>query len=513
MAQPLMHRGSKLGIVNGRSLIIVGTSSGAGKSTVVTGICRWLHRLGVSVAPFKAQNMSLNSFVTVDGGEMGRAQMVQAQAAGVTPDVLMNPVLLKPGTDTTSQIIVLGQPRGDLNAKTGWAEKKDLLELVVESHRELCRRFDVVICEGAGSPAEINLRATDIANFGFARAAQVPALLVGDIDRGGLFASLIGTLAVMDPGDQDLVRGFIVNKFRGASELLQGGIDQLTQMTGRPTLGVLPYQRGLEIDAEDATDITSWLDVAAPLGNDVLSIGVIALPRASNLTDLDPLVDEPGVVLRPIYRPEEMRECDLVIIPGTRATVRDLAWMRERGFESALSQRAARGLAILGICGGYQMLGSMIDDEVESNSGQVPGLNLLPVRTVFHADKTLTQSQRLLADGTVLHGYEIHHGQVVAEGGQAFFADEGCLLGSVSGTIWHGLFENDYWRRDFLVSIAKTRGKSFVPDSHHDFASRRETRIDALADLIEAHLDLKSLQALLSGAALGSLPEVTLGLT
>jgi adenosylcobyric acid synthase len=498
--------------VNGRSLLIVGTSSGAGKSTVVTGLCRWLHRQGITVAPFKAQNMSLNSFVTVDGGEMGRAQVVQAQAAGVVPNVLMNPVLLKPGTDTTSQLIVLGHAKGDLHAATGWSEKGELLELVVESHRELCRKFDVVICEGAGSPAEINLRSTDIANFGFARAAGVSALLVGDIDRGGLFASLIGTLAVLDREDQELVRGFVVNKFRGAKELLQPGIDQLASLTGRPTLGVLPHQQGLEIDAEDATDITSWLDVAAPLGADILSIGVIALPRASNLTDLDPLVDEPGIVLRPLYRPEEMRDCALVIIPGTRATVQDLAWVRERGFESALSRRAARGQAILGICGGYQMLGSMIEDDVESGAGRIAGLNLLPAHTVFREKKVLAQTQRLLSDGTVLRGYEIHHGDVVADGGEPFFADEGCRLGSVAGTIWHGLFENDSWRRTYLLDIARAQGKSYIPDNEHDFAVRRENRINVLADLIEEHLDVKSLDVLLSGADLGSLPEVTLGL-
>ena len=498
--------------MNKGSLIIVGTSSGAGKSTVVTGLCRWLARQGISVAPFKAQNMSLNSFVTADGGEIGRAQVVQAQAAGVAPEVIMNPVLLKPGTDTTSQMIVLGQPVGDLNAASGWAKKRELLDLVVDAHRELRRRFDVVICEGAGSPAEINLRARDIANFGFARAAGVPAVLVGDIDRGGLFASLVGTLAVLEKEDQDLVRGFIVNKFRGAKELLQGGIDQLTTMTARPTFGVLPFRRGLEIDAEDATDITAWLDVGAPLGPDVLSIGVIAFPRTSNLTDLDPLLDEPGVVLRPIYRPEEMRHCDLVILPGTRATVSDLAWLRERGFSAPLVERAVTGRAILGVCGGYQMLGSMIDDDVESHAGRVEGLGLLPVRTRFQQMKVLAQSQRELADGTVIRGYEIHHGRVDVEGGEPFFADEGCALGSVAGTTWHGLFENDEWRRRYLVGVAEMTGKSFVPASDHDFAQRRETRIDALADLIDEHLDTDGITALLSDDARSSLPKVTLRL-
>jgi adenosylcobyric acid synthase len=456
--------------------------------------------------------MSLNSFVTEDGGEMGRAQVVQAQAAGVVPEVIMNPVLLKPGTDTNSQLIVLGQPVGDLDAASGWAKKRELLDLVVEAHRELRRRFDVVICEGAGSPAEINLRATDIVNFGFARAASVPAVLVGDIDRGGMFASLVGTMAVLERADQDLVRGFIVNKFRGSKELLQGGIDQLTSMTGRPTFGVLPYRHGLEIDAEDAIDLTAWLDAPAPLGADIVSIGVIALPRASNLTDLDPLVDEPGVVIRPIHRPEEMRDCDLVILPGTRATVNDLAWLRARGFAPALALRAAAGQAILGICGGYQMLGREIDDDVESASGRVEGLGLLPALTTFQKQKVLAQSRRELKDGTVVTGYEIHHGQVVVEGGDAFLANEGCTRGSVAGTILHGLFENDQWRRQYLVSVADGAGKHFIADNANDFAARRETRIEALADLVEEHLDTDGLEALIDSGARESLPAVTLGL-
>ena len=491
------------------SLLVLGTSSGAGKSTVASGICRWLVRQGVSVAPFKAQNMSLNSFVTNDGGEMGRAQVVQAQAAGVEPEVIMNPILLKPGTDRQSQLIVLGRSRGDLDAATGWNAKHDLFEIVVESYSELRRRFDVVICEGAGSPAEINLRRSDITNLGFARAVDVPALLLGDIDRGGVFASFVGTLAVLEPEDQQLIRGFVVNKFRGAVELLQPGLEQLANLTGRPTFGVLPYRRGLELDAEDATDFTSWLDVAAPLGEDILSIGVLAFPRASNLTDLDPLVDEPGVVLRPVYRPEEMNGCDLVILPGTRATANDLAWLRERGFEDALSRRVDRGEAVLGLCGGYQMLGSVIDDDVESSSGHVKGLALLPVHTEFQGEKVLARTHAVLEDGSTLEGYEIHHGRVSVDGGVAFFADEGCTVGSVAGTLWHGLFENDAWRRQFLVGVAKRAGKRFIPDTAHDFAVRRESRIETLADLIEEHLSTDALLAMLEGSR-ASLPSVML---
>jgi adenosylcobyric acid synthase len=464
------------------------------------------------VAPFKPQNMSLNSFVTADGGEMGRAQVVQAQAAGVEPDVIMNPVLLKPGTDTSSQLIVLGHPWGELSSESGWTKKRELLDIVVDAHRELRRRYDVVICEGAGSPAEINLRASDIVNLGFARAVDIPAVLVGDVDRGGIFASFVGTLAVLEREDQDLVRGFIVNKFRGTKELLQSGVDQLTSLTGRATYGILPYQRGLELDAEDATDFTSWLDVAAPLGPDVLTIGVLALPRASNLTDLDPLVDEPGVVLRPLYRPEEMRNCDLVVLPGTRATVSDLQWLRSRHFDQALEDRAKAGHSILGLCGGYQMLGSVIDDEVESRLGRVPGLGLLPIRTEFNPEKVLSQSRRTLDDGSVLHGYEIHHGRVDIKGGQSLFADEGCVSGSVAGTLWHGVFENDHWRREYLQGVAERSGKCFIPDNAHDFASRREARIDVLADLVEQHLNTEGLLSLLSTSH-ESPPRITLGLT
>ena len=494
------------------SILILGTTSGAGKSTVVTGICRWLHRQGISVAPFKAQNMSLNSYVTADHGEMGRAQVVQAQACGVAPEVVMNPILLKPGTDTTSQLIVLGRPVGNLDAARGWHRKQELLEVVLEAHRDLRRRFDVVICEGAGSPAEINLRSSDIVNLGFARAAGVSALLVGDIDRGGVFASLVGTMAVLDDEDQDLVRGFIINKFRGSKELLADGLRQLTALTGRTTFGILPMLRGLEIDAEDATDFTSWTDVEPPRGDDLLTIGVVVFPRASHLTDIDPVIEEPGVVLRAIYRPEQMHDCDLVILPGTRATVHDLAWLRARGFENALRQRAAQGRSIFGICGGYQMLGTTIHDDVESRSGQVTGCDLLPVRTVFQSEKVVAQTHLTLPDGTTVRGYQIHHGQVVVEGGRNFLPGEGCVEGSVAGSTWHGLLENDLWRRRFLTEVATSTGRRFIAADSTNFAQRREGRIDALADLIEEHLDTASLRALLNESERTVLSHVTLGL-
>ncbi len=493
---------------SGASLLVLGTSSGAGKSTIVTGLCRWLRHEGVTVAPFKAQNMSLNSYVTSTGGEMGRAQVAQAGACGVEPEVTMNPVLLKPGTDTRSQMIVLGHPVGELDARN-WSSRADLLDVVVEAHRDLCRRFDVVICEGAGSPAEINLRASDIVNLGFARAAGVPAVLVGDIDRGGVFASFAGTLAVLDGPDQDVVRGFVVNKFRGEPRLLRGGLDQLAALTGRATLGVVPYAPGLEIDTEDAIDVTAWRDGPAPWGEDVLRVGVVSLPRASNLTDLDPLLDEPGVIVRPLYRPEEMADCDLVILPGTRATVHDLDWLRRRGFDQALARRAARGRPVLGVCGGYQMLGRDIVDQVESHAGRVPALGLLPVHTVFQPTKVLAQVSRTLTDGSTVRGYQIHHGPVVVEGGVPLVADEGCVVGAVSGTTWHGIFENDAWRRAYLADVAARTGRRFVVASTHSFARRREERFDQLADLVADHLDTVAITALLDGPS-GAPPRLTL---
>ncbi len=495
------------------SLLVVGTSSGAGKSTVVTGLCRWLRRQGVRVAPFKAQNMSNNSYVTADGGEIGRAQAAQAMAAGVEPEVAMNPVLLKPGSDRRSHLIVLGQPAGTVDASTGWARKRELLDVVVASHRTLLARFDVVICEGAGSPAEINLRDSDIVNMGFARAADVPAVLVGDIDRGGVFASLVGTLAVLERQDQDLVRGFIVNRFRGDRGLLRPGLDELGTLTGRSVLGVLPHHEGLEIDSEDALAWSSWGGGPSTLAAEVLTVGVLRLPRASNLTDVEPLVQEPGVTVLPVTRPEQLEHCDLVIVPGSRATVDDLEWVRRRGFDVALGRRAAAGGSILGICGGFQMLGRTILDDMESGAGVVAGLGLLPVRTTFRSDKTVTRTQAMLDDGVEVRGYEIHHGDVVREGGNPWFADQGCVAGPVAGSLWHGLFDNDRWRQRYLTDAARRCGKSFVADPTIIFEQRRETRFETLADLVDRYLDTAALEAIWEDRRRPRLPRLTIELT
>ena len=472
------------------ALLIAGTSSDAGKTVLTAGLCRWLARRGVRVAPFKAQNMSLNSYVTRSGAEIGRAQAAQAAACGIEPEAAMNPVLLKPGSDTTSQLIVLGRAVGEHDAARYWGGVgRSLLDVVLGAFGDLASRFDAVICEGAGSPAEINLRGSDIVNMGFARAAGVPALLVGDIDRGGVFASLVGTLAVLEPADQALIAGFVINKFRGELALLRTGLAMLEQMTGRPVCGVLPYAEGIGVDAEDAIDWALLRSGGPPLGDDVLRVAVVALPRMSNHTDVDALAVEPGVVVRFARHAAELADADLVVLPGTRATVPDLAWLRERGIDAAIGRHAAAGRPVLGICGGFQMLGTLIDDLVESKAGTVPGLGLLPVRTRFAAEKVLARPSAVLGDGTTVAGYEIHHGTVVREAGTPFFADEGCRSGAVAGTLWHGLLENDAFRRAYLTDAARRCGRRFQVAPDTSFGEIRQARLDRLGDLVAENID------------------------
>jgi adenosylcobyric acid synthase len=492
------------------ALLVAGTSSDAGKSVLVAGLCRWLARQGVRVAPFKAQNMALNSAVTADGAEIGRAQAMQAAAAGVEPEAAMNPVLLKPGSETRSQVVLLGKAVAETGALDYQALKPTLEAAVAESLADLRRRFDVVICEGAGSPAEINLRSRDIANMGLARAAGLPVIVVGDIDRGGLLAALYGTLAVLEPADQRHVAGFVVNKFRGDQRLLAPGLDMLESMTGRPTLGVLPWREDLWLDAEDSLDLDSRPRAALPPhGTGSLRIAVVRLPRMSNVTDVDPLAAEPGLIVDLATTPAQLDGADLVILPGTRATVSDLGWLRETGLAAAIAARAARGGAVLGICGGYQMLAKSIRDDVESRAGTVPGLGLLPATVSFAAAKTLARPSGA-ALGEPVAGYEIHHGTVTAEGGEPFL--DGCAAGPVLGTTWHGIFENDGFRRAFLRDLAARCGREFTPAPGVSFAAVRERRYEVLADMIGAHLDTGALRGLIDGGVPAGLPTVVSGL-
>jgi adenosylcobyric acid synthase len=487
------------------SLLVAGTTSDAGKSVLTAGLCRWLARQGVKVAPFKAQNMSLNSAVTADGAEIGRAQAMQAAAAGIAPEAAMNPVLLKPGSDRTSQVVVLGKPYADVSALSYRDHKAALLEVALASLADLRSRFDVVICEGAGSPAEINLRATDIANLGLARAADLPVVVVGDINPGGVFAGLFGTLALLSREDQALVAGFVVNKFRGDPALLQPGLDQLAALTGRPTYGVLPWAEGLELDAEDSLGLASPITPLPPVGRDVLRVSVIRLPRLSNWTDVDALRSEPGVLVRYATTPAELADADLVVLPGTRQTVADLAWLRSRGLDEALVRRQG---PVLGICGGYQMLGTRIEDDVESGAGAVEGLGLLPVSTVFGADKVLTRPVGEWRGHVVDTAYEIHHGRITPSDGESFL--DGVRVGHVFGTVWHGALESDGFRRAFLAEVAALTGRAWEPGTH-GFEAVRQARLDVLGDLVADHLDTAAIAALLEHGAPAGLPFVPPG--
>ena len=488
------------------ALLVAGTHSNAGKSVLVAGICRWLVREGVKVAPFKAQNMALNSFVTREGAEIGRAQAAQSLAARVEPEAAMNPVLLKPSAEKRTQVILRGKPFATASARSYQGMKGELLPVVLESFEDLRRRFEVVVCEGAGSPAEINLRKDDIANMGLARAAKLPVVVVGDIDRGGLFASLYGTLALLDNEDQALVGGFIVNKFRGDKAVLAPGLETLSELTGRPFFGTLPYVRGLWLDGEDSLALDAPRDLSPPRGRNVLRVAVVCLPRISNFTDFDALSHEPGVAVWFTESLQEVLASDLAIVPGTKATVADLAWLRTRGLDGALAERARRGLPILGICGGYQMLGRRIRDGVESGEGEVLGLDLLPTETVFGEEKLLARPEgRALGFGNVeVSGYEIRHGRVHRSGGEPLFAmndsqngdAEGCRVGAVLGTSWHGVLESDGFRRAFLRWVAEERGLDWMAGDV-TFASRREAQLDTLGDLVAENVDREALLRLI----------------
>ncbi|HET6794463.1 MAG TPA: cobyric acid synthase [Acidimicrobiales bacterium] len=485
-------------------LMVCGTGSDSGKSTVVAGLCRLLARRGVRVAPFKAQNMALNSAVTPAGHEIGRAQAAQAAAAGVPPDVAMNPILLKPSDHRTSQVVVLGRPWRTMDAAAYQEAKEELWPVVVEQLWLLRSRFDAVICEGAGSPAEINLLERDITNLRVAEAAGFPALLVGDIDRGGVFASLFGTVSILPPALAGLVRGFVINKFRGDPELLTPGLAELERRTGVPTVGVLPWMDSLALDAEDSLALARYAPPEAPDAG-AIDVAAVRLPRISNFTDLDAFALEPGVRLRLVDRPADLGSPDLVVLPGSKATVSDLEWLCAGGLAAALADLHARGrTTVLGVCGGYQMLGVRIDDRVEARSPtSVAGLGLLPVATTFDPVK-VTRRVSGTALGQPVEGYEIHHGRT--SGGDPWLTlgdgSEGARSedGRVYGTSVHGLMENDAFRRAFLHDVARRSGADWQPGPQVCFAEARSRQFDRLADALEAHLDMQAVHTLLKAA-------------
>lgn len=458
--------------MSGGALLVAGMTSDAGKSVVTTGLCRAFARRGIRVAPYKAQNMSNNSMVVrgPDGepGEIGRAQWVQALAAGVEPEVAMNPVLLKPGSDRRSHVVRMGRPDGEVSARDWNDGRARLAETAFAAFDDLRGRFELVVAEGAGSPAEINLRASDYVNMGLARHGDVPTVVVGDIDRGGWFAAAYGTLMLLDEADRALVKGYVVNKFRGDVDLLRPGLLDLQERTGRPTFGVLPWHPGLWLDSEDALDLEGR---RAPTGRDARTVAVVRLPRISNFTDVDALGLEPGLDVRFVSDPARLADADLVVLPGTRATLADLAWLRERGLDAAIQRHAAAGRPVLGICGGCQMLGERIEDPdgVEGAPGaSAPGLGLLGLTTRFTAEKRLTLVEPA--------GYEIHHGRVTGPTTQ----------GPVTGTMVHGSLEDDATRAAFLsTALGVTSAASFP--------AARAARLDLLGDLVEEHLDVDAL--------------------
>ncbi|MCY1393404.1 Cobyric acid synthase [compost metagenome] len=478
------------------TLMVQGTTSDAGKSTLVTALCRWLKRQGVAVAPFKPQNMALNSAVTADGGEIGRAQAVQAQACALAPHTDMNPVLLKPNTDIGAQVIIHGRAVTSMNAAAYHDYKKVAMAAVLESHQRLSRQYSVVMVEGAGSPAEINLRANDIANMGFAEAVDCPVILIADIDRGGVFAHLVGTLELLSASERARVQGFVINRFRGDIGLLQPGLDWLEDRTGIPVLGVLRYLTDFHLEAEDAIDQRQ----AAKTG-DVLRVAVPVLPRISNHTDFDPLRLHPQVQLDFVAPGQPMPPADLIILPGSKSVRADLARLREHGWDRALQRHLRYGGKVLGICGGYQMLGCSIADPhgLEGPAGESAGLALLEVDTVLEPEKQLRNvSGRLLPDGAALSGYEIHAGVTTGAGleNPAVMLDDGradgarSADGQVMGTYLHGLFES----ADASAAILRWAGLSVVQAV--DYHALRERDIERLADQVEQHLDIGRLRSL-----------------
>jgi adenosylcobyric acid synthase len=500
--------------VTAGALLIAGTTSDAGKSMVVAGMCRLLARKGIRVAPFKAQNMSNNSAVTIEGGEIGRAQAMQARAAGLAPSVRFNPVLLKPGSDRTSQLVVRGSVVDTVGARDYFTHRERLAAVVADELHALKNDFDAVIVEGAGSPAEINLRATDIANMGLARAADLPVVIVGDIDRGGLLAHLYGTVAVLEPEDQRLICGFVVNKFRGDPALLAPGLTALHDLTGRPTYGVIPYSDGLWLDAEDSVSVHAHRvvgDPVTPRGQEWLRVAAIRLPRISNSTDVEALACEPGVLVRWASDPVDLADADVIVLPGSKATVADLTWLRERGLADAIVAHARLGRSVLGVCGGFQMLCRHIDDTVESRAGRVDGLAMLDADIEFASDKILRHHE------APMRGYEIHHGRLRRSTEDDWLGcgvPVGIRSGAVYGTHWHGLLDNDDVRRPWLSAAAAAAGRSgFVVADDVDVAARRDAQLDLMADLITSHVDIDAVIALLEHGPPPKLPLIATRLT
>ncbi|WP_114974851.1 cobyric acid synthase [Vibrio cholerae] len=473
-------------------LMVQGTTSDAGKSVLVAGLCRVLARRGIQVCPFKPQNMALNSAVTPDGGEIGRAQAVQAQACGIAPSVHMNPVLLKPNSDTGAQVILQGRALSNMEANAYHDYKKVAMDTVMDSFQRLQQEYEAIMIEGAGSPAEINLRENDIANMGFAEKADVPVIIVADIDRGGVFAHLYGTLALLSESEQARVKGFVINRFRGDIALLQSGLDWLEQKTGKPVIGVLPYLHGFDLEAEDA--IAAQQNLSA---DRQLRVAVPVFTRISNHTDFDPLRLNPNIDFRYVGQGESLLGADLIILPGSKSTRADLAYLRSQGWDKEILRHLRLGGKVMGICGGFQMLGEWVHDPlgIEGEAGSSEGLGLFAMQTELTAEKRLTNVQgHLTLDGQTVaaQGYEIHAGRSswAADQKSPIILSDGSLDGLVSdcnqsfGTYLHGIFD----RPETALRICQWAGAKEI--EAYDHRAAQERAIDRIADAIEQHLDL-----------------------
>ena len=493
-----------------KSIMVVGTTSHAGKSLITTAICRIMSRRGWRVTPFKGQNMALNAYVTASGGEIGYAQAVQAWAAGVAPLVEMNPILLKPQGDMTSQVILKGKAVGKVSATDYYQDYFEIgWQTIQECLQSLSTEFDAIVCEGAGSPAEINLKHRDLTNMRVAKHLNAPTLLVVDIDRGGAFAHVVGTLELLDPDERALIKGVLINKFRGQRSILEPGIKWLEERTGIPVVGVVPYIEQL-FPAEDSLDL---LERKTTKTAAELNIAVIRLPRIANFTDFDPLESEPSVRVKYLLPKQDLGHPDAVIIPGTKTTIADLITLQKSGMAEAIQNYAASGGTVLGICGGFQMLGQTIADPegVEGQAGKYPGLNLLPIKTVITGQKTARQRQvtsNYPQIGLPVAGFEIHQGRTTytspslsrsehsadQKSCQALFDDNNLGLVDDSQSVWgtylHGIFDNGPWRRAWVNRLRQQRGLKSLPTGVSNYREEREQILDSLATQIEAHLDL-----------------------
>ncbi len=498
-----------------KAIMIQGTMSNAGKSLLAAGLCRIFRQDGYSVAPFKSQNMALNSFITEEGLEMGRAQVMQAEAAGIRPSVKMNPILLKPTNDVGSQVIVNGEVLGTMSARDYFKYKKKLVPDIMKAYQELSDEYDIIVIEGAGSPAEINLKNDDIVNMGMAKMAKAPVLLVGDIDRGGVFAQLIGTVDLLEPSERDMVKGLIINKFRGDKTILDPGVKMLEERSHIPVVGVAPY---MNIQVEDEDSLTERFDRKQSAG--LIDIAVIRVPRISNFTDFNPFESVEGVSLRYVQHVSELKNPDMIILPGTKNTMEDLLWMRENGLEAAVLKAAAAGCIVFGICGGYQMLGDTLSDPYHVEAGgKIRGMGLLPMDTVFASKKTRTRVTGeflpmtgifAALSGVSLEGYEIHMGESVRKEGilpatKLMVAGnqpeekktEGAFHENVCGTYVHGVFDKEEVVETLIRILGERKGIDVSSMTGIDFAAFKETQYNILAAELRKHLDMKKIYSIL----------------